>query len=49
MSYFSVFLSRIMQNSCKGWTTDQNTDSAFNTFLSTYSTFIHDCSQHVVR
>ena len=27
MSYFSVFLSRIMQNPWKGWTRDQNIDS----------------------
>ena len=27
MSYFSVFLSRNMQNSWKGWTRDQNIDS----------------------
>ena len=27
MSYFSAFLSRIMQNSWKGWIRDQNIDS----------------------
>ena len=27
MSYFSVILSRIMRNSWKGWTRDQNFDS----------------------
>ena len=27
MSYFSGFLSRIMQNTRKGWTRDQNIDS----------------------
>ena len=41
MSYFSVFLSRIMQNSGKGWTRDQNIDSYEEiSFFVKYAVFI---------
>ena len=50
MSYFSVFLSRIMQNSWKGWTRDNNIDSyEKNHFWVKYAVFIKDKNEYLKK